>query len=236
MLEHAKKTPGAKSRAELVVRYLTLRRLIGWLGISLPPLVWGIPVAGWAVWRTPADFPQLRATLSDYYASASRDVFVGVLFATGCFLAAYRGYACGVVKIWRFRLGDNQLTNVAAVCAFGVALFPVTSEYLLVRQLHLCFAAFLFLSFALISDKLFTLGNSPNNWIYRACARGIVACVVAIGGVMFVPELEQRAPRTTVFFLEAVLLLLFGISWLTKGEQLGSDVGRRLRGWLVFWR
>ena len=68
----------------VLVSYLTLRRVVGVLGVLLPVVVaGGCFVLGACT--------ELQDSISDYYGTEMRDVFVGVLFAIGWFLFSYRG-------------------------------------------------------------------------------------------------------------------------------------------------
>ncbi len=89
--------------------YLLLRVLIGAGGISLPFVLVLVDhgILG--------DNPLLRGSLSAYYYSGVRDIFVGSLFAVGVFLITY--------KVVEQNL-DNTLSSLAGVAAIVVALFP----------------------------------------------------------------------------------------------------------------
>ena len=58
-------------------------------------------------------------SISAYYYTSMRDVFVGVLAAIGVFLFCYRGPD----------KKDNFWTNVAGLCAVGIGLFPTEPIY-----------------------------------------------------------------------------------------------------------
>lgn len=76
--------PAPDPDAVLVVSYLTLRKLIGILGLVFP-----FVVAVGAHWIFNAEWQQ---SLSAYYYTGTRNVFVGTLWAIGIFLFAYPGY------------------------------------------------------------------------------------------------------------------------------------------------
>src|SRR6185436_15068240 len=83
----------------------------------------------------------IQSSMSSYYYTIMRDVFVGSLCAIGVFLGAYRGYA----KI------DSIAGNFACVFALGTALFPTSPEnasalQINIGNLHVFFAASLFLT------------------------------------------------------------------------------------------
>src|SRR5258706_5910903 len=95
------------SSSVAVRNYLTLRKLIGILGIALPLVMWlGEPVLCPGAGRQP--------TISHYYYTLMRDAFVGILWALGIFMVCYRG-----TRRW-----DDLASTVAGLCATVVALFP----------------------------------------------------------------------------------------------------------------
>jgi len=207
-------TPRGDEKAE-VVSYLTLRRIVGALGVGLPVVlaVWGFALIGWG---------RFQPSISDYYALRTRDALVGVLFAIGWFLAAYRGY----------ERQDRIAGNLACVFALGVALFPNTSPDW-ERTVHLCCAGALFLVLAYFSLFLFTrTDGSPTrekhvrNRIYTTCGVGIVTCILLIAAYDLVPGGQAFARLNPVFWLETLALWSFGFSWFVKGDTLFRDAGQ----------
>jgi hypothetical protein len=207
---------------DLVISYLTLRRAIGAMGITLPLVVTMIPPLVWT-FCPQAEFPSMKASISEYYDSPSRNVFVGVLFALGSFLGSYRGHADGQLKLFgRDVLGDNGLANISAGCAFATALFPVTSDHAWVRFVHVAAAGGLFSAFAVLSAFQFTRGNSPHNRLYRLCG-GLVAFLLVCVIVYKLAPGAQRVLPGMVFYLEAAMLITFGVAWVVKGRVLGNE-------------
>ena len=100
-------TDGAE--VEVIRSHLLMRTVVGLLGILLPiVLVFGdILFLDGGV--------SARGSLSAYYHSGLRDVFVGALVISGTALATY--------KFWR-KNGENRLSTVVGVAGIGVALFP----------------------------------------------------------------------------------------------------------------
>ena len=87
----------------LVHSYLFLRRAIGFIGIGLPVvLVVGVLLVD----------HEFLDSISGYYYSPMRGVFVGAMCAVGAFLLSYRGYD---------RL-DNLTATAAGVAAVAVRL------------------------------------------------------------------------------------------------------------------
>jgi hypothetical protein len=201
----------------LVVSYLTLRRFIGTLGLLFP-----FVVALGAHWIFNAEWQQ---SLSAYYYTGMRDVFVGTLWAIGIFLFAYPGY----------NHREDLLGNFACVFALGVSLFPTACDRCnpgSVSYLHWGFAAALFLILSYFSLALFTETDQPKptrrklqrNVVYRVCGAVMLACLGAILLINRVHSLKQAAEgTTTIFWLESATIVSFGISWLVKGQAILAD-------------
>ncbi len=201
------------SEGELV-SYLTLRRVVGVLGVCMPliVMVWGFFLLS-----------SLRVlpSISDYYSLRTRDVFVGTLFAIGWFLYTYRGYD----------RQDDVTGNLACVFALGVALFPDDGPGFN-PIIHFISATLLFLALAYFSLFLFTkTGGSPTqrkqvrNSVYRICGTIMLVCIVLIGlcyGLGF--NFSESAILKPVFWLETFALWAFGFSWFVKGETFWKDL------------
>lgn len=98
-------------KQRLIVSYLTMRRTIGVLGISLPLIV----VLGGLVENSSA----LQGSISGYYYTNMRDFFVGILCVVALFLISYQGYE---------RI-DNIVANLAGFSALGMIIFPTKISY-----------------------------------------------------------------------------------------------------------
>lgn len=195
-----------------VVSYLTLRRVVGLLGVALPIVVatWGFVLCGCG---------ELLDSISDYYGARTRDVFVGILFTIAWFLFTYRGY----------ERKDDVAGNLACVCALGVALFPNTGE-VWERTLHFLSAMGLFLVLAFFSIVLFRKSSgSPTprkivrNRVYLVCGTVILCCIALVGLYSWLLEDTALSAHKPVFWLESLALWAFGVSWAVKGEALFGD-------------
>ncbi len=117
---------GAPGSNQLVGNYMTLRKAIGWIGVLLPFVVF---FGNWIIFShhvagclAPMG-NKLPDSLSGYYYSHMRDVFVGGMWAAGVFLFFYTGHDTF----------ERVVTNLAGLAALGIALFPTsppTSEFL----------------------------------------------------------------------------------------------------------
>lgn len=201
-----------KQNDDLIYSYLTLRKAVGWTGILLPfTLIFG-------------DFlcfggKSVLGSISIYYYSGMRDVFVGAVCAIALFMFFYRGY-----DAW-----DRWLTNLVGFFALGVAFFP-TKEHetgTIISTVHFISAAGFFILLACISLFLFTKGvrttrKINRNSIYIFCGIAILACILSI--FIFLKFIEEEGSESSfVFWIETIALLSFGISWLTKGGSICPD-------------
>ncbi len=196
----------------LLISELTLRKAVGLLGVALPVIV------AMGCWLR-GGCTTLESSISAYYGTDMRDVFVGILFAIALFMFSYRGYE------WR----DEVAGKVACVCALGVALFPVTSSVTWVPGVHLTLAALLFVTFSYFSLCLFTRTDSPGhlspqkvwrNRVYIVCGIAMLAFIAFIGVYYLFGTGTWLARLEPVFWLESFALWAFGISWGVKGEAI----------------
>jgi len=204
-----------KTSKKLVINYLTLRKYIGILGIALPVSL----VAGLAILNNSIDL--IQDSISSYYYTEMRNLFVGILVAVGVFLLTYKGY----------EKKDNILSGLAGFFAFLIAFIPTSSTDSLQETLHLLSAAAFFFILAYFSYFLFTKSNksilSPQkirrNTIYRICAIVMVCSILSIP--IFLALLDEAYYQLNLtFWLETIALWAFGFSWLTKGEAIFADI------------
>lgn len=205
--------------------YLILRTMVGALGIALPFLL----VLGDGVVFDGEPFP--RGSLSSYYYSGAREVFVGTLSATAVFLITYK-----VVT----RSLDNTLSWMAGVSVLLVAIFPTgrPSRTLaltpiqdrlgeaVVQAIHFS-GAFVFIAalalicwfFGVREGKRDTRPHkrSPRFWrnFHWTCA-GVIAGSLAFIGITAL----AGGPEKALLIGEALSVWAFGISWLMKGLEL----------------
>src|SRR6266849_4469895 len=206
----------------LVLSYLDLRKAVGIIGFALPFIL--------AFGKILLQGPGIQSSISCYYYTDMRNVFVGSLCAIGVFLMSTRGYD----------RRDEIAGILACVFAIGVAFFPTTpymcatSRDKLIVTMHLSFAALLFLTLAYFSFALFTKtapDKNPTrqklqrNTVYRVCGYTILASIFLMF-VVALPAVKTVVERLTpVFWLESLAVVAFGVSWLTKGETILKDQG-----------
>jgi uncharacterized membrane protein len=214
------KTSG--SQRPFVLSYVSLRRSVGIIGMALPlVLIFG---------RIILESPGILDSISAYYYSVMRDVFVGSLCAIAVFLFSYR-----------YEIQDDIAGNLAGVFAIGVALFPVvpqvnnpTPQQMMIGWLHLLFAACFFSTLAYFAIVLFRKTDQnekptrqkqrsrkqQRDIIYLCCGIAIIVCLVLIIVVQFLPGNLWLHP---VFWLETLAIMAFGVSWFVKGETILRD-------------
>ncbi|SCE81452.1 hypothetical protein GA0074695_1328 [Micromonospora viridifaciens] len=194
-----------------------LRLGIGSVGIALPVvLVVGHLVAARRL--------TLLDSLSGYYHTEMRDVFVGSLCAVGVFLVAYR-----------YRRPDDALGTVAGVLAVAVALFPTTMgasagatshSDRMVGVVHQVAAAALFVLLATFCLVLFTRPDRagvppPRSAVrfYRVCG-GLILAAIALALVSTQLPTDVRDTLKPVLWCETVAVFAFGAAWVAKSDAL----------------
>jgi hypothetical protein len=219
-----------------MIGYLALRRLIGIIGVAFPFVLLIAKVI-----QEPGSIP---GSISDYYYATdlTRSILVGALCAIGFFLSTYRGYDKDYIPV-----------RMAALFAVGVAFFPTipanpTSFNNVIGIFHGIFAGLMFLSLAYISYFLFTKTNKyqtiseaynaaapatrgrnlyvglstrrkrQRNVVYRTC--GII---MAVAMLLIYPLTHWIHVPQAMYWLETIIVVAFGISWLVKGETILKD-------------
>lgn len=200
------------------IMYRRIRNLCGLMGVLLPwvalfsaNLVQPHPNEDW--WWS------ISAT---YYLTPA---LVAVLTPASLVLLCYKGY-----DIW-----DELVTTLSGLSGLGIVLFPCNVSWLdantlvgffqipmhISHTLHCTFAILFFLMLAINSAFLFTQTGKygmtsrkkTRNLIYRICGFGMVGVEIVFG----LSKLTSMPGYLTMVF-EIILLTLFGISWLVKGE------------------
>jgi len=202
-----------------------MRLAVGALGVGLPlflVLFDGVALGG---------HPFLRTSLSAYYYSGAREVFVVTLGAMGVFLITY--------KLAEINL-DNALSLFAGVMVILVALWPTERSDTLVGltllqsqlgessvgHVHIFAAALFFLSLCGISF-LFGLREgerppgkrfSPKFWrTYHWICAGVIG--LALIWCVATRNLHFGSSRSLLYG-EVAAVGAFGVSWVGKGWEL----------------
>jgi hypothetical protein len=221
------------NRDDVLRAYYRMRRMLGWLGFTLPFL---LILGGWLSQGA------VEPSLSDYYHTLMRDAFVGVLTAIGLFLITYPGHS----RVPGERLSDDLITSIAGIAAFGVAYFPnemrtngnllgsITQQalgYKLAAAAHYA-AAIVFLAAltALCLGRFARTAKPLRRRIYRACGWTIAAMTVAVIVASWFKVMGPAGPQRVVnhallvLWGEAIAIWAFAVAWLVKGrvEERGT--------------
>ena len=209
-----------------VISYLTLRQMIGWVGLLMP-----ISVRLGAL-----IFEGIGSTdsISAYYYTGMRDVFVSTLVLVGVLLSCYRTPA----------RRDNVLAIVAGLAAIGIGLFPMDPAFAaeILRKFpamgeatcyinrgflgfHFLFvSAFFGLSFYLVyfrfdafTPRVATEQKLMRNRVYKWCGMAMLAAFTAIG------ILAMANKGASIFWPETVAVVAFALAWLVKGQTILKD-------------
>lgn len=205
--------------SRLIISYLTLRKLIGILGFTFPFIL----VLGGFFTKQ-----DIQSSISYYYHTPMRDIFVAVLCIVAAFLLAYKGY----------EKKDEIAGNIAGISAIGVAMIPTTVEnnatatQALLGNIHLVFAFSYFVIIAYFCLFLFTKSNGmgltgrkkQRNIIYKSCGYIIIACLVLIGIHAVLPDNARASlvPYDPLFWLESIAIIAFGFSLVVENSQFAS--------------
>jgi hypothetical protein len=214
---------------KLVLSYLTVRKIIGILGFFLPLiLALGSMIIG--------NCEALQPSVSNFYHTAMRDVFVGYMCALSIFLLSYKGYD----------LTDRIVSALAGTFGLVLALLPTTFKTPVlpcniscdvvhpgyIGIIHLVSAGLFLISLACFSLFLFTKGEfhpTPEklirNRIYTIVAYIMFACIgIMVFFFAFPPEIRKPFEDLNfVFWMEAIAIMAFGVSWLVKGGLFLKD-------------
>ena len=204
--------------------YLLIRTVVGLLGIALPFVLVGVDalfLQGSVV---------LRDSLSAYYFTGARDLFVGALCIIGCLLMTYLAAQPHTLDFW--------LSLVAGTALLAVALFPTRRPSVdpgpltplqralgedAVAAVHFVGAGVFILGLAALCfvfahrDAKYGAGAARVR-LHRTCGVLIVAAVGwALLGFWLPLDLGWV---TSLYLAEVVSTWSFGLSWLVKGYDL----------------
>lgn len=220
--------PRGKAPAPLIMSYLLMRVLIGVIAVLLP---FALILANWIIGHG------VQSSVSGYYYTPMRNIFVGSLCAIGVFLISYDGYD----------LADRTITDVAGLCAICIACFPTTPAHqptarqVLIGDLHLTFACTAFVLLSVMAFRFAKRQPTPPGltwwrraeyafgftgpgdsqalaWerlVYRVSGGMILTCVILIYPL-------STAAAHSLLVLETIMLVAFGLSWFVKGRKILS--------------
>lgn len=211
-----------------VISYLTLRQAIGWIGLLMPFVVrFGAGLL---------DGIHTNDSISAYYYTCMRDVFVATLVLIGSLMACYRS------EDWY----ENVVTVIAGLSAIGMALFPMPPDFsiqILTRypklaanarcclntcqfDYHSIFSVIFFA--AIFYQVFFQFSGPPNagksdqkksrNKVYKICGFLMFVAFAAIGII------KVQNNGGSIFWPETLAVVSFGVAWLVKGRIVLNEI------------
>ena len=191
-----------------------LRCTLGWLAMLLPWLSAIFSVCCGYGWPG-------SISITYYQYETAAPALLIILGAASILLFAYKGYE----KI------DDILNTCAGIFGLGILLFPTAPDFSghnyigtfqipasVSTVIHLICAIIFFALLSINSLFLFTKSSGDmtkekkkRNIVFRVCGIGMVASF----GLL---PLSALGVSFTVWLVEAIALLFFGISWLTKAN------------------
>lgn len=203
----------------LIYSYHAIQKAIGWLGISLP---FTLMTGYFLLFHG----HRILGSVSHYYYTGMRDVFVGIICSIALLLFFYRGY-----DNWKKINWDTWITNLVGLSAIGIAFFPanLTGVVYWPGTVHFLCSASFFLLFSFYSIFIFTrkapeptIEKLVRNKIYIICGLIILVCLISIL-IYYSYFLKINPTSCFVFWVETIAISAFGISWLTKGGAISPD-------------
>lgn len=234
-----------------VVHLRTLRTAIGVLGVALPfALTAGENLRDWyltsegEIGRT-----MIEGSISAYYHTGMREVFVGILSALAIFLLCYKGpqkwdvvaskiagAAALFVAILPTRESARESVDVGIPAPNSVTLFSGHDalDPPIINNLHYASATVFFITVAIMSLYLFTKSGAAEptphklqrNKVFRLCGATILLAIAAIAVDKLLFDAAWSRGTSFVFWMETIAVMAFGIAWLTKAEVLFGDRSR----------
>lgn len=225
----------------IIKSYLDLRRFLGFLGISLPFILF----IGSLIIRDGCD--TFLPSISDYYHTSMRNIFVGVNAVIAAFLWCYKGYD----KI------ETLISRIAAIFALIIAICPCplksnivgTDSVLYFKDFQQCYVpctahpdlvgllhfgsaiGFFVLLIYLVLIKFIEFEKKHHNNSKIICVYKTTAWLMGLSLIfIFCSLFFQWKPISIhnivipyTFAGESIALFAFGIAWLTKGELIYLD-------------
>lgn len=214
---------------------LTLRKLIGVLGILMPLLLYLFLYLD-----SGQQYP--LESISHYYYTRVSSIFVIILSLMGFFLIVYKGkepvdfYVSLFAGIFALLAVLFPTSNIAKECCdpsvkYSVTFLPVSNFRM---YFHYTVAALFFLCLSYMSFFLFTKSDkSPSkrgsqknirNRIYRTCGvLTLLALLVLLAGSLKIIPSSYFNTFPLTFWMETLAVESFGFAWLVKGETLFKD-------------
>ncbi len=185
----------------------TIKLVVGLIALGLP-----------LVTSVCSTVPLTSISEAYYQAGWAQTFFIGCLFAVAAFLLSYNGYS----------RRDILASRVASLAALGVVLVPCQCDQppRPFQSLHYWSAAAMFIILAYFCYTFLLRAWSKGHvqararaLVYACCGIGIILSIAILGlHNLFIRETDSQSRLT--FYMEALGLISFGISWLTASRCL----------------
>jgi hypothetical protein len=208
-----------KAKDPVVLSYLALRRAVGVVALGLP---FALAIPWWVLRHI------VEGSISDYYYTGMRNLFVGSLCAISMFMLCCRGYD----------RKDEIAGLFSSLCALCVAFLPTepipcfTPRQHDIGVAHYTFATLLFSTLAYFCLVLFkmtaenkkvTRKKLQRNRVYTVCGYVIIASMLLIALLRLLKVECLVGNLAPTFCFESTALIAFGVAWLIKGETFLKD-------------
>lgn len=214
---------------------LTLRKIIGVLGMSMPLLLFAFLFL-----NNGLQYP--LESISHYYYTRVSGIFVIILSLLAFFLIVYKGknpidfyisLFAGIFALLTVLFPTSNITDVCGDPAkkYSVTILPVSDFRM---YFHYTVAALFFLCHSYMSFFLFTKSNKSadergrqkviRNRIYRTCGVLMLLSLLVLfaGSLRIIPPSCFKTFSLT-FWMETLSIESFGFAWLVKGEAILQD-------------
>src|SRR5262252_3586020 len=213
-----------ENQADFAPSYYALRNAIGWITLLMPIAV--------RLGARVFEGIYVTKSISAYYYTGMRDVFVATLVVGGALLVCYR------TPKWI----DSLIAVPAGLAAIGVGLFPmnptfaaeilkrfpsmaVPEQCYTIRGIlgyHFLFVGTFFsLAFILVffrfrafTPQRPTIEKIRRNLAYRICG------LIMLGAFIWIGILAFTTDGTSIFWPETIAVVSFAAAWLVKGQTL----------------
>ena len=214
-----------------------LQQTVGWIAFAMPVFVRLVAFLHDGIWTT--------NSISAYYYTSLRDVFVGSLVAGGIVLAFFPSR----------NVHDRWLARIAGLAAVGIGLFPmpiragvidwVKADTEQKRQAfvaalehgphgplgyHYYFVVVFFVTaFVLVTFRF--KANTPvqptarkcrRNRVYTVCGCLMGAAFLWMAGIWFAGHNDENK-MASIFYPETLAVMAFAAAWLVKGQLVLKD-------------
>ena len=205
-----------------MINVLKLRKILGWLGVALPWIV----AALYMIFEVSA-FSIPHSISATYHVASCITPFMIILGSAGILLICYDGYdkqdkiVCTLAGIFGLLICLFPCRNLPNDCELPATMLIGTFQLpaIISGWIHNIVAIIFFGLLAYNSYFLFTKSSGEltiqkrkRNCIFKVCGIGMIASFALL------PPLLLLNVPCSIWIVEAIALMFFGISWLTKSQ------------------